>query len=85
MTNLPVPHEQPLITYSNPEELAAASHAMTLLARIVSQHRKGYEDAPEEETIEHPDAYTGFRYGQNWDIEPEVWDLWDENPDLWEL
>lgn len=75
MSNLPAPHGGSLLTYSTPEEYAAALKAQHALMAIVDQHNEGNRYASEANNEDNDQ----FLYGQDFYTEPEVWEL----PESW--
>jgi hypothetical protein len=69
-SNLPVHAGGPLLSYSTPEEYAAALKANHALMDIVDQHNEGrrYVDEANNE------ADDPFLYGQDFETDPEVWE-----------
>ncbi len=69
-SNLQVHAGGPLLSYSTSEEYAAALKANHDLMAVVDTHNQEKRDA--QRTKEEFDQ---FLYGQNFETEPEVWDL----------
>lgn len=68
--NLPVHSGGSLLSYSTPEEYAAAIKASHGLMTIVDQHNEGRRYATQADN----EADDQFLWGQDFEIEPEVWD-----------
>lgn len=82
--NLPVHAGGSLLSYSTPEEYAAALKAQHALMLIVEEHNEGMRNATSEEEDHDGEDHDGdrfdqFLYGQDFYIEPEVWEL----PESW--
>lgn len=71
MVRLPSPTEGPIVPIRNPEEFAAMLQAHSWLNRVCADHRKDL-DYVREATDE---AYDQFRWGQDFETTPEVWEL----------
>lgn len=77
--NLPVHAGGSLLSYSTPEEYAAALKAQHALMQIVEEHNEGMRNATSEEDDNDGDRFDQFLYGQDFEVEPEVWEL----PESW--
>lgn len=78
-SNLPVHAGGPLLSYSTPEEYAAAIKANHDLMALVAQHNEGNRYASEADN-EDDDQ---FLWGQTFDINPEVWE-YEIDPSVFE-
>ena len=79
--NLPVHAGGSLISYSTPEEYATALKAHHALMDLVAQHNEGNRHAAQEDNEDRRRDDDQFLYGQDFDIEPEVWDSLEEFDD----
>lgn len=75
-SHLPVHAGGCLLTYSTPEEYAAAIKANHALMAVVDKHNEDSRYATEADNINDDQ----FLWGQDFDTTPEVWELED-----WEL
>lgn len=70
-----------LIPTSNSSERLAATVAALSLNNIVNSHNE--EQRNDRHALQIREAETPFLFGQDFDIEPEVWD--QDYGDMWEL
>jgi hypothetical protein len=83
-SNLPVHAGGSLLSYSTPEEYAAAIKANHDLMAIVEQHNEGNRYASEADNEDDDQQFCEqFLWGQDFDTNPEVW-TYEIDPSVFE-